>query len=339
MAVRRLTPGTIRSLTETGRHGRRVVEMLEAAAERLEGDGAKTAEIVCYCAREAFNSLLQLSDDDTPSIKKAAKEVLAAATQDPETASGGPLRRALDALEQAIDADKGRNERRLSAAITGRAGMEPVRFQTDLFFKASRLISELNTGLHNSSSMMAAEQGYEEALGIIEALFAPITGRLDRVDELASRTEISSADIESLEALSADPPVAQYFFTHIKGKNWFSALRDHELLRPRSSSAAWPASAYLIDLAESDADLVVTWLEERLKDPTCTAAQATIYIFACERIGFAARKAVLAAVHRHKQPSVAQEAATYVASLDGSAAGDRTVLRITEAALRVLTNG
>lgn len=339
MAVRRLMSETVRSLTEAGRQGRRVVDMLEAAAERLEDGGAKTAEIACYCTREAFNSLLQLSVDEAPSIKKAATEVLTAVTQDPDMSSEAPLRRALDALDQAIRADQSRNERRLAAVITGRAGMEPVRFQTDLFFKASRLISDLNTGLHNSASLGDAEQGYEDALSIIEALFAPITGRLDRVDELASRESISLEDIESLEALSADPPVAQYFFTHVKGKTWFSALRNHELLQPRSSSTTWPASAYLINLAESDTEMMVEWLEERLKDPACTSVQATHYVLVCERIGFAAKQAVLTAVHRHPLPSVAQEAATYVASLDDAAAGDRTVLRIIEATLKVLTNG
>jgi hypothetical protein len=335
--ARRLESETCRSLNELGKDGQRVVEMLEAAAERLEKGGIKTPEIVCYCTREAFNSLLLLTDHESPSIRAAARDVLTVANRERDASPETALGRAIDELRQALDEEEGRNERRLAAVIEDRAGVEPVRFQADLFFRASRLIRSLNTGLHTVSTLETAEGRYEEGLEIIEILFEPITRRLSKVDLLAARTEISDDDIEGLEGLCADPRVAEYFFNRIDGPKWFTALRSHPLLQPRSARGFWPAAAYLQRLAESDSELVVQWMEEALKSSSTPSTHAVRYLWLAQRIGFPARRAVLTAIHRHPHPEVAQEAAAYVGAMQEPETADLTIVRIIEFALKLLS--
>ena len=48
---------------------------------------------------------------------------------------------------------------------------------------------------HGISTQDSAEGLYEEALEIIENLFEPITGRLDKVDGLAGQTDVGEDDI------------------------------------------------------------------------------------------------------------------------------------------------
>jgi hypothetical protein len=320
-----------------GKEGLRAVEMLEAAAERLERGGLKAPEIACYCTREAFNSLLLLSDETPSSIRSTAREVLTAASRESDASSETALGRALEQLREVIIDDANRNERRLAAVIGERAGVEPFRFQRDLFSRASRLIRSLNAGLHGISTQNSAQGLYEEALEIIENLFEPITGRLDKVDGLAGQTDVGEDDIQTLEGLCADPRVAEYFFTKPVGLDWFTALQEHPLLQPRSSTGFWPASAYLQRVAEADPTVVDDWMKARLKDGSASSLNAVRYIWLATRIGFPARRAVLTAVHRHPSLEVAQEAAMYVSDIDEAQGADRTIIRITEAALKIIS--
>ena len=76
MGLPALRVETAEALREYGRGGVRIVNMISAAATYLDAGMEQAGEVGCYCLREAFNSLMELEPDESPSIRKAAAEVV-----------------------------------------------------------------------------------------------------------------------------------------------------------------------------------------------------------------------------------------------------------------------
>lgn len=332
-APRSLRPETSASLVRLGRQGEKAVEMLEEAASQIERRSIRSGEITAYCCRETLMALLRLSPQEALPVNKAARQVVQALAVDPDASAGSALAVAIGQLDEALMALNGRNERQLAAVIRERAGIEPIRFQADLFKLASDLIQALNRGLHGNIDVDSAHALYESTLELVERLFAPMSERLGDVERLALATEIGHDDVEVVAGLSADPRVAQYFF-QTAGPPWLVALKDHVLMQP-TPAGLWPAAEFLARLARDGlAAEVAAWVEARVSEPSCDGTRAASYVMLARDVGPEAKPAVLRAVVRFSQvPAVIEAAALFVGALQPADLVDDVALEIVDRTL------
>lgn len=198
-------------LRRLGPEGTRAAEMLTAAAEQIERSGVRAGNLIAFCAREAFMSLLDLGGRRKRNTNDAAREVVESArcVRD-QRASPETLLEATQKLEAALEGP-GPHSERLERVITTLARRAPVRSQADLLDAYIEVLADLNDALHGDVPIATAVELHASALATVGRLFGPMAPRLDEIDGLIALVEPTARDVTHLASLTGDPSVVDYF--------------------------------------------------------------------------------------------------------------------------------
>jgi hypothetical protein len=252
------------SLSSLGAPGECAAEWFACAFEQTDGQSARAAGIVAYCAREALMALLDLGGPRSRDFTDAANAVVAAGAA-ARRGDAEPARvfEAVDALEATINGP-GPHARRLETVIVALSHRTLARTEADLFEAYVRVLGSLNHLAHavDQPDLGQAVQLLHEAFIIVERLFAPMSERLDAIDTLVALPDPTDEDVAALLAWHGDPRMLNYFFGRVRGLGWFRALADDPLLQP-PDGPLWPAFPYLAALGQTDPECVREWLECR----------------------------------------------------------------------------
>ena len=160
MAVRRLSADTARSIRLSfGKYGSRALDFIESAAELLDGAGpvAKQPEIVAYCVREAFMSILNTQPQQSPAaqwknLAESASEAIRGVERarglgsEAEGAAAESLAESASKIEN-FEEDQETHKKRLVAVLAQRTGSEPGHWADGSVKAYVRIIGRSNDGV------------------------------------------------------------------------------------------------------------------------------------------------------------------------------------------------
>ncbi len=252
MPVRRLSADTARSIRLSfGKYGSRALDFIESAAELLDGTGpvAKQPEIVAYCLREAFMSILNTQPQQSPAaqwrhLAESASEAIRGVERarglgkDAEDAAAESLAEAASKIEN-FEEDQETHRKRLVAVLAQRTGSEPGHWADGSVRAYVRIIGRSNDGVHGDASAGDVRLLWVEAIRVLEALFTPVDVRNPRLDQLAALVSPTDRDLAELINLIIAPNHFRRFLSRLMTVSWLPLLEGAALLDLPLDDSGW----------------------------------------------------------------------------------------------------
>ena len=272
-------PIFIRLANDFGENGTRAVQFLRTAKTLIESptSAPKIGESIAYCLREALVTIPRTGRLEPNRWRLVSRDVVDARRRY-EQALGftGMEDQALSALQDLLrsidDLDTIHHQESihldgLRQIIKQRTGVDPLTHDAHVLPQYQKLIDDINGAVHGelrsqNISVEVASQYYERSIDVLSRLFL-VDPRIDRLKELASQPNPTSADLETLNRYVITPIDMRFFASLITSPAWLDLMLDHELLAlPTNPSEMWPAATMIYRLRDNHGEALASWLEK-----------------------------------------------------------------------------
>lgn len=299
---------------EFGEFGTAAVQFLITAADLVDsGDAAlqpRLGEAVAYCVREALKRILDSVERPGAARLQAASRRVTAAKKKLDQIRGLPgadeeaavaeLLRAVDELDD-FHNEQGIHERRIIAVLVSRTGVVAFEGSSSLIVEYQRLIEELNAAVHGECGLEVARTGLDQALRLLRQLFLPPDVRFPQLDALAAIAAPTSDDVEALHSFIAAPSHLEYLLTRAVSVRWLDLLTDSGLVTPPAGQGAWPVYKLIENLAATNADEIIRWLNDAYDRWGDDPIRARYLVRAAADLGDPGHGLLLRALRAHQQ--------------------------------------
>lgn len=236
-----------------GYHGVRAARMLSTAtvvsSADLELGDAAVGELISYCVREAFSSILE-SSAPMPESRwfDLSRDVVAARQRvtsigDPDLDE--PLRALLGAVDRlgafhATEASK--SEAQLLGLLRSRLGADAMRLPPDPVSEFVALRRRASKRLHGSVTAADGRLLLVDALRLLDRMFPEPTERLSKLEALAAVEDVTADELDRLLELAVSPHHLAFFFEQASSTRWLELAVDAGHMLP-GQMPTWPPIA------------------------------------------------------------------------------------------------
>jgi hypothetical protein len=286
-----------------GMDAQRVQNLLQAARTNVETEGPAADEIVSYCIRECLETLPSVFgyDKPPPTLVTDLEAILdESRTMSSPADSVETLR---SRIELVIRRTNETRSDRVARAMASQVGEYQPNPELDSFASAwTRVVGRVNQILHGAGSTAGeVARLLDEAIGLVAALVASMSERLDELDALAA-IDPGPEQVNRLVQLLADSRNKRYFAGRAKPE-WVAKLDERGIFKT-PLEGNWTQGELLVRASAATPHVVLPIVERIASDPHRAAELVVIEV--ASEIGPAASSALAQVLKKpvYKDPTL-----------------------------------